>query len=180
MVRKSIKFLIIILLIFKVCNLQDLKKDTNNLVEKVIENNYELDEKIINNDINKEEYIAILEIPVIKLKKGIYAKESNLNTVNNIKVLKESTFPDIKGGNLILAGHSGIGKYAYFNNLHKLKINDLINLYYKNIKYQFEIISIYEIKKTGKAIIKDNFNTNITLITCKGIDKQLIIIANLK
>lgn len=184
MVRKSVSYLIIILLILKLNNKDYLIKYKNDIplnkenieyeettnIEKLKESNF------IN---NKEEYIAILEIPVINLKKGIFAKESNLNVVNNIKILKESTFPDIIGGNLILAGHSGSGIYAHFNGLYKLKIKDLINLYYKNIKYQFEIIDIYEIEKTGKALIKDNYNTNLTLITCKGNYKQLIIIANL-
>lgn len=184
MVRKSVNLLIIILLTLKLNNNDYLIKYKNDipLNKENIEYKETTNIEVLkdNNFINKQdEYIAILEIPSINLRKGIFAKESSLNIVNNIKVLKESTFPDINGGNLILAGHSGSGIYAHFNNLHKLKIKDLINLYYKNIKYQFEIIDIYEIEKTGKALIKDNYNTNLTLITCKGNDKQIIIVADL-
>lgn len=183
MVRKSVKFLIIILLILKLNEKDYLIKYTSDasLNKEYVEDENATYNKIINENTSnkKEEYVAILEIPSINLRKGIFAKESNLNIVNNIKVLKESTFPDTYGGNLILAGHSGSGIYAHFNDLHKLKIKDIINLYYKNYKYQFEIINIYEIEKTGKALIKDNYNTNLTLITCKGSDKQLIIIADL-
>jgi len=184
MVRKSTK-LLIILLIFKINSNYYLEKYESNILlikEEIIyvENSNSKEVNDENNSNNKEEYIAILEIPSISFKKGIFSKESDLNIVNNIKVLKESTFPDFKGGNLILAGHSGSGEYAHFNDLHKLKIKDLINLYYNNKKYMFEIINIYEIEKTGQAIIKDNYNTNLTLITCKGINKQLIIIADLK
>lgn len=184
MVRKSIK-LLIILLILKINSNDYLEKYQSNIFltkEEVIyeENNDSKKFTDENNSNTKEEYIAILEIPSISFKKRIFSKESDLNIVNNIKVLKESTFPNFKGGNFILAGHSGSGEYAHFNDLHKLKIKDLINLYYNNKKYIFEIINIYEIKKTGQAIIKDNYNTNLTLITCKGINKQLIIIADLK
>lgn len=184
MVRKGVSFLVIVLFILKLNNKDHLIKYESNILlnKETIENEKTNIEEIKNNDfINKqEEYIAILEIPSINLKKGIYSKESTFNVVNNIKVLNESTFPDIQGGNLILAGHSGSGIYAHFNDLYKLKVKELINLYYKNNKYQFEIIDIYEIEKTGKALIKDNYNTNLTLITCKGNSNQIIIIADLK
>ena len=61
-----------------------------------------------------EEYAGILDIPKINLYKGFYSKTSNLNNVKfNLYVLKESDYPDITNGNLIIAGHSGNYNNSY-------------------------------------------------------------------
>ena len=47
--------------------------------------------------------------------KGFYKKESSLNNVKfNLYVLPESNYPDIKNGNLIIAGHSGNYNNSYW------------------------------------------------------------------
>ena len=69
-------------------------------------------------------YIAVLEIPTINLKKGLLdIDDKNNNVDKNIEILKGSSMPD-QGGNLILAAHNGLGRVAYFRNLHKLSILD--------------------------------------------------------
>lgn len=81
--------------------------------------------------INTEKYIAVLEIPKINLKRGIYAKNSKLNNVNkNVYLLKESNMPNEEKGNYILAGHSGTAYFSYFKNLPKLDIGDVAYVYY--------------------------------------------------
>ena len=67
------------------------------------------EEIIIKNNYNYENYIAVLEIPKINLKRGIYDKSSNLNNVNkNITILKDSIMPSgDNASHILLASHSG-------------------------------------------------------------------------
>ncbi len=131
---------------------------------------------------NKEDYIAVIEIPKINLKKGIYAKDSYRNNVNkNIELLKESDMPDKINGNFILAGHSGTSKVSYFKNLHKLETNDKVYVYYNGGRYIYKLVNTYDIEKTGTANISRNGQkTTLTLITCRhNTNKQTIFIFEL-
>ena len=130
-----------------------------------------------------DSYISILEIPKINLKKGMYEINSKFNDVDkNIEINSKSNMPDTEKGNFILEAHSGLSLTSYFNNLEKLTKNDIVNVYYNNIKYIYLIDNFYDIDKTGKAIIKRAYNKNtITLITCKkNENKQIIYIGYLK
>ena len=119
-----------------------------------------------------EEYAGILDIPKINLYKGFYSKTSNLNNVKfNLYVLKESDYPDITNGNLIIAGHSGNYNNSYFANLYKLELNDTIIVHYKNNNYTYKITKIYNEEKTGTVrILRDRNKTTLTLITCTKDD----------
>lgn len=133
--------------------------------------------------INNIRYIGILKINKIGLERGLVDKTSSYNHVNqNIQILKESDMPNIDKGNLILAAHSGNGRVAFFRDLHKLELNDVVNVYYEGINYVYEIVNIYEIEKTGEAhIIRNASKTTLTLITCKdNEEKQIIIVCELK
>ena len=113
-------------------------------------------------------YIGILEIPNINLKQGFLDINSKYNNVDyNITVVQTSTYPDVDKGNLILASHSGTSYISYFKNLYKLNIGDYAYIYYNGIKYQYQIVNIYNVEKTGKvAIYRNNSATVLTLITC--------------
>ena len=144
------------------------------------------EEKSISESSNKhleESYLMILKIPKINLKKGLYNIDSKYNSVNyNIEILKESDMPNIENGHLILAGHNGNSSVSYFDKLNKLEKNDVVNVFYNNIKYTYKIDNIYEIDKNGTANIKQNKKTTIiALITCKKYsdDKQIVFIGNL-
>lgn len=141
------------------------------------------DQVEIKEPIYEESFIAILEIPKINLKRGLVDKNSKNNNVDqNIMTLPISTMPDIEKGNLVLAAHSGVGYHAFFKHLYKLSTNDLIYIYYNNIKYDYKIIEIYhEIKDGTVALHKNIDDTTLTLITCKYKDKtkQTIYIATL-
>lgn len=155
-------------------NNNEISKETEEIVE----------EEIIEENIPKitEKFIAVIEIPKINLKKGLYSKNSSLNNVNkNIKILKESSMPNEIKGNFILASHSGSSKVAYFNNLKKLNINDIAYVYYEGGRFAYKLVNVYEIKKTGKAnIIRNASKTTMTLITCiTGTNKQIVYIFEL-
>ena len=150
-------------------------------VEEIKVNNF------ISSDSNKNSYnkdmVGVLEIPKIKLKKSLYGKDSIYNNVDkNLEILPSSDMPDKERGNVIIAGHSGVGSKAYFNELVKLNINDEAYIYYNNSKYIYKLNNVYEIDKTGNANIIRNKNiSTLTLITCKiNSNKQLIYIFNLE
>lgn len=130
-----------------------------------------------------EDYIAVIEIPKINLRKGLYSKASSNNNVNkNIQILKEADMPDKIKGNFILAGHSGSSAVSYFKSLDKLELEDIAYVYYNGGRYAYKLVNIYEIDKTGKAnIVRNASKTTMTLITCKGnTEKQVVYIFELK
>ena len=129
-------------------------------------------------------YIGYLSIPKINLKKGFLDKRSPDNDVEkNILVVEGSSYPTKEKGNLILAGHSGTGWKAFFNDLYKLTTGDIAEVSYKNKKYTYKIVNIYKQPKTGKIAIYRNYDkTTLTLITCTNFDDktQTIYIAELE
>lgn len=128
-----------------------------------------------------DDYLAVLKIPKISLKRYLYDVNSKQNDVDkNIEILKSSDMPDVKGGNLILAGHNGNTSVGHFKNLHKLVLNDEIIIYYNGNKYVYKVSKIYDVLKTGTVAIKRNQSqSTVTLITCLGNDKQLVVIGYL-
>ena len=161
-------------------------KNINEILDSK-DNNYEnilIDKEVnLENNVKEEKYVAVLEIPLIKLKKGLYKKDSVKNNINqNIEILKKSSMPNILNGNFILASHSGNTNVAYFKNIYKLNSDDEISVYYEKKQYKYKIVNKYEVLKTGKVHLIRNANKNtITLITCKkNSDKQIIIIGELE
>lgn len=126
-------------------------------------------------------FIGYLEIPTIHFKQGFVDKNDVHNNVEeNITILKEATYPD-KVGNFIIAGHSGTGAIAYFNELYRLKEHDTMYVYYKNKKYTYEIVNIYTQPKNGTIkIYRDQTKATVTLITCTNDNDttQTVYIAN--
>ena len=132
----------------------------------------------INN--NKENYIGLLEIPKINLKKGFYNVNSSLNNVNqNIELLKNSNMPDKEGTTIYLAAHSGNSYLGFFKNLKYLNLNDEIIIYYNNIKYTYIINNVYEMDKNGYIEINKNNNDNYVVLTTCNDNMQLVITAKL-
>lgn len=133
-----------------------------------------------NQEIN---YIMVIEIPKIGLKKGLCNKGQYCNTVSrNIQILEESDMPNVTNGNVLLAGHNGNSNVSFFNKLDHLNLGDVIYLYYDGIKYEYKLENYYDIQKTGEANIKrDTKRTTLVLITCKRNtkDKQVVYVAYL-
>lgn len=131
-----------------------------------------------------ESYIAVLEIPKIDLKKGIYKIGSKYNTVSrNVAILSPSDYPDVQGGNFVLAAHSGNGYLSFFKNLYKLVEGDYAYIYYNNIKYTYKIMYIYTQPKTGTINVYRLYGkTTLMLITCTKDDEttQTVYVAELE
>ncbi len=124
---------------------------------------------------NDNQFIGVLEIPKIKLKRGFYNISSKKNTVNkNIEMIETSLMPDKKNSNLILASHSGNSKISYFKKLYEVEIGDLAFIYYDKKKYTYKLLYKYDEKKDGILSIRRPFHqTNLTLITCDKKDNAL-------
>ena len=145
------------------------------------EENIVIEEEKTNLD-QENNYIGILEIPIISLQKGFYDVNDINNNVNkNIQIINKSDMPDKVNGTFILAGHSGSGTFSHFKNLHKLSLNDNVYVYYSGYKYSYKVVNLYDVKKTGKVEIKRDINkTYLVLITCRdGTDYQIVFIAEL-
>ena len=110
-------------------NLKRIEKDNvqeffeeEQVVEDITQENKFVE--VENKNISKTNYnyIAVLEIPKINIKRGL-SQEKYYNNVNrNVEILKGSDMPNIFKGNFILAGHSRSGRVSYFKNLDKLVI----------------------------------------------------------
>lgn len=136
----------------------------------------ETDEKL-------QDYIMILEIPKVDLKKGIYPKDSDLNTIEkNVTILKESSFPNEENGNVILAAHNGNSDISYFNQLHKMNVKDKAYIYYHGTKYTYVVDKTYDVLKDGDVEIERDTNRNtLTLITCrKNKNRHIVIVLYLE
>lgn len=179
------------MLIYKHCRNENLDKKEEIKIEQFFEEEIDtsvsetpttpvVEEKKTNISYN---YVAVLEIPKINLKRGLVEPTSKYNNVNyNIQVIESSTMPDQVNGNLILAGHNGASYISFFKNLYKLNINDKVYIYYNGIKYEYVLNRIYETPKDGNIeIYREQNKTTITLITCKknSKDKQMVYIGYL-
>lgn len=129
------------------------------------------------------QYLGVLEIPKINLKRGFLDMNSKYNVVyRNITVVESSSYPDRTNGNFILAAHSGNCYVCFFDKLWKLKNNDQAYVYYKNVKYTYSIKNIYDVKKDGTVrISRDTGKNTLTLITCthNSETKQTVYILEL-
>lgn len=197
--RKNKRYSLIILLgiflfflgiSYLVYNHYDNKKQ-DNIEKKMIEEFFEIeDEEQVVEEEQQEQpikqevvnYMAVLEIPKINLKRGLFDKNSSSNNVNrNIYILKETTLPDEQiNSHIILAAHSGNSYISFFRNLKKIDMKDKIYFYYKGVKYIYEVSNKYEIEKTGTTELKQTNISDITLITCiSGTNKQVVYVATL-
>lgn len=159
--------------------------------EEVEEIKVDIDEEEIKEKPKQEEkktqnynYIGVLEIPKINIKRGFLNIKDKGNNVNkNLQVIKGSDMPNVKNGNLIIAAHSGNSYISYFKNLHKLSNDDVAYVYFNNIKYTYKVAGKYDAEKNGKITIhRDNKKNTLTLITCSQTDKtkQIVYILELE
>lgn len=130
------------------------------------------EEKEEDTDTYDSNYIGYLKIPKIGLEKAILDKNSPDNDVEkNLYTADISTYPDKTASNLVLAGHSGTGWKAFFNELYQLNINDIAIVNYKNKDYTYKLVNIYKQPKNGTVrILRDVKKKCLTLITCTNGD----------
>lgn len=130
------------------------------------------------------DYLGILDIPKINLSRGFYDKGNEYNTIHyNVTLLDPSNYPDEKGGNVILVAHSGSSYIGFFKHLYQLTIGDEAFITYKNHKYAYKIVNIYDETKDGDVTVyRNKKKSTLTLVTCTKDDdtKQTIYILELQ
>lgn len=111
----------------------------------------------IGNEIQSkvEPSIMHISIPKINVENDIYDKGSSYNDINkNVMIMKESDMPDLAKGNVIIGGHSGSGRLAYFKDFSLLDIGDEIFINYNDNKFSYIISNIYTDLKDGSIVIR--------------------------
>lgn len=123
-------------------------------------------------NISKDDYIGILEIPKINLKRGYYSKGDSRNNIeNNITLIDYKDNKDY-----IFAAHSGNDTIAYFNDIHFLENGDIINLYAGNKKTTYTVYNKYLDDKNGEVSITKSNKKRLILVTCNNNDKNNYLI----
>lgn len=119
-------------------------------------------------------YIGYLDIPKINLKRGFVSLNSKYNSISyNVMLIKGSSMPDVKNGNLMLAAHRGNSSVSFFDKLYKLNLGDEANVTYNDKVYTYKLVNTYLEAKDGTiAIYRDENKTTLTLITCTRGDKK--------
>ena len=165
-----------LLLAYDKVNSFNMLKSSDKKVEEFFHTSIRIKKNVNDN------YIGVLEIPKIRLKKGFVNPFSVHNNISeNITVLKPYMMPDEKNSTFLLAAHSGNSNISFFKYLYKLSIVDTVYVYYNNKKYIYKIVKCYEENKNGTITIKDNNSIRkIVLTTCGYFDKQLVYIGHLK
>ncbi len=141
----------------------------------VEEENFTYNTESINDfNLSKSYYVGKLIISKINLAKGFAAQNTNQNTVEkNIAIMSPCDYPNVENGNFIIAAHSGNSWKSFFRDLGNLTIGDEALIYYKNTKYSYKLVNIYNEPKGSKLKIYRNINkTTLTLITCSMSDKE--------
>jgi len=127
---------------------------------------------------NIENRIIIKSINIDKEYK-ILSKDSD---IKDIVMFKECGRPNIENSNVVIGSHSGTSKYAFFNEIYKLKINDKIIIYYNNEKYIYIVNEVKEVKDTQMEVLNNKDESILTLLTCKINDnsKRIVVISKLE
>ena len=152
-------------------NVEDIKElqPEDNTVSDTVNNNESVEDNHSNNYVvDYSKYLGVLEIPKIGLKRGFYGTDSKYNNIKyNVTMVEGSTLPDVVNGNLILIAHSGDSYISFFAYLYRLEVGDVVNVTYKGVNYQYEIVNIYMVPKTGAVkIIRNRERTTLTMVTC--------------
>ena len=130
------------------------------------------DELVYVNEIQNS-YLLKLVIPKISFEKEIYEIASELNNVDyNVEILKTS---EIDKNVYFFASHSGRGDNCYFNRVKELYVGDNIYVNIGSNLLVYEVVSIYNIVKSGYMEVDNNLENVLFLITCSNYNRQLIV-----
>ncbi len=162
MLKKILLFLALIFIILFTKSILMISTNRIPINKKVLINSY------------KEKPIGNLVINKINLNQDIYSKYSKLNTVEeNIELLKESNEHLI-----IIAGHSGSGRIAYFNRLNELNKDDEVILMLNKNKSTYIVTNSYEQIKDGYINISKEEQDQLILTTCSPNHNGYQLIVN--
>lgn len=129
------------------------------------------------NSKNNFYYKKMISIPKINLKLYVTKAKNDFSNLSNNLVYYKHFNLDNK---IIIFGHSGLGKGTYFNRLDELEKGDLLELYYENKIYFYDINNVYIVDKKRVDILNDEANSKkILLVTCDKINKDNRLVVEL-
>ena len=121
----------------------------------------------------KEDYLGILEIPKINLKRGFYSFSSKKNDVDsNIEVISSDCYPG-NACSFVLASHSGTSSIAFFKHLNELQLKDTATIYYNNTSYDYVLKNIQHVNKNGTISLLQPKESELVLTTCNKNNNSL-------
>ena len=174
MLRKSLVSILLLTIYLGSCLLiYDNEKDIKSISTTNIERNTNTSYISTVSKEENDEIIGTLTIDKLNLSKNIYNINSSHNNVEeNVTILND----DINL--IVLAAHSGPGYIAFFNDLDKLELNDIVNLTYNNKNLVYKVTNIEEQAKDGTIEINKTNKQRLILTTCSKKDKgkQLVVI----
>lgn len=89
----------------------------------------------------------------------------------------EKTAMPGENGNFSIAGHSSYFYNQVFNELHKVKINDKIEIKTTKGIFKYNITNIFDTKAENTSVLdQDKSKKEITLVTCTAGGKKRLII----
>ena len=148
--------------------------------EEVLTVDDEEEEPDITTQVNPSvtNYIGYLSVPDVNVKRGFVDINSPDNKLSkNILLVQGSSMPDVKNGNLILAGHNGRSRVSFFKDLYKLQDGAHAYVTYNGNTYDYILKNRYDVPKVGTITIERNANVNtLTLITCHKTDNHLQVV----
>ena len=174
MLRKSLVSILLLTIYLGSCLLiYDNEKDIKSISTTNLERNTNTSYISTVSKEENNEIIGTLTIDKLNLSKDIYDINSSHNNVDeNVTILND----DINL--IVLAAHSGPGYIAFFNDLDKLELNDIVNLTYNNNNLVYKVTNIEEQAKDGNIEINKTDKQRLILTTCSKKDKgkQLVVI----
>lgn len=133
-----------------------------------------LSQKDVNFDY-RYDYVGVLEISSINLKRGYLGIDNKYNEVDeNIKLIRDNE------DSIVLASHNRGLYNGYFRNLDDMVIGDRIIIYDNYYEYIYLYVDNYDVMKTGVVdLFRIGESKNIFLITCKGDNMQTVYVGTL-
>lgn len=150
----------------------------------------QIKESIINHSydqlfgVGKNEMIAQIEIPCIKIKLPVYKGTTNIVLEKGIGHLEGTSIP--VGGNdthSVLTGHTGLNAAKLFTDLVKVEKGDLFYIHFLNrhLAYRVDKIQVVLPEDTNSLkILKDK--DYVTLVTCTpyGINSHRLLVRGIR
>lgn len=111
---------------------------------------------------------GVLEIPALGLKVNVGYGVEDQDLEKGPGFYPQSGYPD--KGNVSIAGHRNVHGSPFLN-LHRLKPEDNIILYYRDKKYTYAVDKVFETHSRDWSVIDPTPEPALTLTTCTPIIK---------
>lgn len=125
-----------------------------------------------------------LVIPALGLNELLYEGQSVYTVNRGVWVRPNGSTPD-KGSNTILVGHrlNYSNPHGVFYYLDKIKLGDLLTVYWQGKAYTYRVQTISEVSPTDTSVEAPSVHSQLTLYTCTPLwtlKHRLVVVASLE